>query len=176
MGAVVGSLATAVDRAGVRAYAHDLVERYRQDVLADCEAVVAWRYPFNPAGKEDVPIADFAHVFGYGGLFDRFYKDHLADSVDTRTRPWRWKLSESGSAPGPEAMLHRFETVEAIRKVYFRSGSDSPEFRFSLTPAMLDSQAMRVELSVDGQSVEYRHGAIRATSVRWPGPANGTAG
>jgi len=73
-------------------------------------------------------------------------------------------------------MLYRFEVVEAIRKVYFRSGTDTPEFRFSVAPATLDSEATRVELQVDGQSVEYRHGPIRATPVKWPGPNNGTAG
>src|SRR2546429_517380 len=173
---LVDSLATAVDRAGVHEYKRDLIERYQQDVLRDCETVVGSRYPFNPASKEDVPIADFGHVFGYGGLFDKFFKEHLADSTDTRTRPWRWQLSESGAAPGPEGMLYRFEVVEAIRKVYFRSGTDTPEFRFSVAPATLDSEATRVELQVDGQSVEYRHGPIRATPVKWPGPNNGTAG
>src|SRR5207248_1849294 len=176
VGTLVDSLATAVDRAGVHEYKRDLIERYQQDVLQDCETVVGSRYPFNPASKEDVPIADFGHVFGYGGLFDKFFKEHLADSTDTRTRPWRWKLSESGAVPGPEGMLYRFEVVEAIRKVYFRSGTDTPEFRFSVAPATLDSEATRVELQVDGQSVEYRHGPIRATPVRWPGPNNGTAG
>ena len=173
---LVDSLATAVDRAGVHEYKRDLIERYQQDVLQDCETVVGSRYPFNPASKEDVPIADFGHVFGYGGLFDKFFKEHLADSTDTRTRPWRWKLSESGAVPGPEGMLYRFEVVEAIRKVYFRSGTDTPEFRFSVAPATLDSEATRVELQVDGQSVEYRHGPIRATPVKWPGPNSGTAG
>ena len=176
VGTLVDSLATAVDRAGVHAYARDLVERYQQDVLRDCEAILGSRFPFNGASNEDVPLADFGHLFGYGGLFDKFYKDHLADSVDTRTRPWRWKLSESGVAPGPEVMLYRFEVVEVIRKLYFRAGGDTPEFRFSLAPATLDAQATRVELDVDGQSVDYRHGPIRAMPVKWPGPTNGTAG
>jgi type VI secretion system protein ImpL len=176
VGPLVETIATTVDRAGVHEFARDLVERYQQDVQRDCEAVVGSRYPFNPASQEDVPIADFGHVFGYGGLFDKFYKDHLADVVDTRTRPWRWKVSESGAVPGPEAMLHRFEVVESIRKLYFRPGTDVPEFRFSLAPAALDSEATRVELNFDGQVVEYRHGPIRATPVKWPGPANGTAG
>jgi len=176
VGPLVDTIATTVDRAGVHEFAKDLVEHYQQDVQRDCEDVVGSRYPFNPASREDVPIADFGHVFGYGGLFDKFYKDHLADVVDTRTRPWRWKVSESGAVPGPEAMLHRFEVVESIRKLYFRPGTDTPEFRFSLAPAALDSEATRVELSFDGQAVEYRHGPIRATPVKWPGPANGTAG
>jgi len=122
-----------------------------------------------------VPIADFGHVFGYGGLFDTFYKAHLQDLVDTKTRPWHWKTSETGAAPAPEALLRRFEAAEAIRKTYFPGGNDKPEFTFSLAPATLDPESLRVKLDFDGQAVEYRHEQIRATPVKWPGPANGSA-
>ena len=176
VGSLVATIATAVDRAGVHELAKDLVGSYDAEVLHDCQDVIGARYPFNPSSKEDVPLQDFGHVFGYGGLFDTFYKAHLTDLVDTKTRPWRWKTSESGASPAPEALLRRFEAAEAIRKMYFPSASDKPEFRFSLAPATLDSEALRVELNVDGQTVDYSHGPIRATSMKWPGSANGSAG
>jgi type VI secretion system protein ImpL len=138
--------------------------------------VVGKRYPFDRSSSEDVPIADFGHVFGYGGLFDTFYKAHLADLVDTKTRPWHWKTSETGALPAPEALLHRFEAAEAIRRMYFPAGSDKPEFRFTLTPAALDAQALRVKLNVDGQDLEYRHDQPRAAPMKWPGPVSGSAG
>jgi type VI secretion system protein ImpL len=176
VGPLVATIATAVDRAGVHELARDLVGSYDAEVLHDCQDVVGSRYPFIPSSKEDVPIADFGHVFGYGGLFDTFYKAHLTDLVDTKTRPWHWRTSETGALPAPEALLHRFEAAEAIRRMYFPSGSDKPEFRFSLAPATLDPEALRVKLDVDGQAIEYRHEQIRATPVKWPGPANGSAG
>jgi type VI secretion system protein ImpL len=175
VGPLVDSIATTVDRAGVHELAKDLVGSYDAEVLHDCQDVVGKRYPFDRSSIEDVPIADFGHVFGYGGLFDSFYKAHLADLVDTKTRPWRWKTSETGALPAPEALLHRFEAAEAIRRMFFPSGSDKPEFRFTLTPAALDAQALRVKLDVDGQDVEYRHDQPRATPMKWPGPANGSA-
>jgi type VI secretion system protein ImpL len=176
VGALVATIATAVDRAGVHELAKDLVGFYNSEVLHDCQDVVGSRYPFNPNSKEDVPLQDFGHVFGYGGLFDTFYKAHLTDLVDTKTRPWRWKTSESGALPAPESLLRKFEAADAIRKMYFPSGSDKPEFRFSLAPATLDAEALRVELNFDGQTVDYSHGPIRATPLKWPGSANGTAG
>jgi type VI secretion system protein ImpL len=176
VGSLVATIATAVDRAGVHELAKDLVGSYNSEVLHDCQDVIGSRYPFNPNTKEDVPLQDFGRVFGYGGLFDTFYKAHLTDLVDTKTRPWRWKTSESGALPAPEALLRRFEAAEAIRKMYFAPGSDKPEFHFSLAPATLDAEASRVELSFDGQTVDYSHGPIRATPMKWPGPANGTAG
>jgi type VI secretion system protein ImpL len=176
VGPLVATIATAVDRAGVHELARDLEGAYAAEVLHDCQAVVGSRYPFNPSSREDVPIGDFGRLFGYGGLFDTFYKTHLADLVDTKTRPWHWKMSETGALPAPEALLRRFEAAEAIRKMYFPSGSDKPEFRFSLAPATLDGAALRVKLDVDGQVIEYRHEQPRATPVKWPGPANGSAG
>jgi len=176
VGQLVDAIATTVDRAGVHELAKDLVGSYDAEVLHDCQDLVGSRYPFNPYSKEDVPIADFGHVFGYGGLFDTFYKAHLTDLVDTRSRPWHWKTSETGALPAPEALLRRFEAAEAIRRMYFPPGSDKPEFRFSLAPATLDPEALRVKLDVDGQAIEYRHEQIRATPVKWPGPANGSAG
>ena len=175
VGPLVATIATAVDRAGVHELAKDLVGAYDAEVRHDCQDVVGSRYPFDPNSKEDVPIADFGHVFGYGGLFDTFYKAHLTDLVDAKTRPWHWKTSETGALPAPEALLHRFEAAEAIRRMYFPAGSDKPEFRFSLAPATLDGEALRVKLDIDGQAIEYRHEPIRATAVKWPGPANGSA-
>jgi len=176
VGTLVAAIATAVDRAVVQGGAKDLIGSYDTEVRQECQDVIGSRYPFNPNSREDVPLKDFGHVFGYGGLFDTFYKAHLADLVDTRTRPWHWKTSESGALPAPEALLRRFEAAEAIRGMYFPSGSDKPEFSFSLAPATLDTEAMRVELNVDGQTLDYSHGPIRATPMKWPGPANGNAG
>ena len=176
VGALVADIATTVDRNVTRKGAEDLMGSYNAEVLHECQDVIGSRYPFSPSSKEDVPLQDFGHLFGYGGLFDGFYNTHLKELVDTRTRPWRWKTSQSGALPAPEALLRRFEAAEAIRRVYFPSGSDKPEFRFSLAPATLDTEALRVELSVDGQTLDYSHGPIRATPMKWPGSANGSAG
>jgi type VI secretion system protein ImpL len=172
---LIDTIATSVDRAGVHELARDLVERYDEEVMHECEDIVGTRYPFNPASAEDVPLEDFGHLFGYGGVFDDFYRKHLAGLVDTRTRPWRWKPSQSGALPGPASMLRRFEAADAIRRLYFPPGANKPEFHFELAPAMLDPGATRVELNVDGQAIEYRHEAIRATAAKWPGSPRGSA-
>jgi type VI secretion system protein ImpL len=175
VGPIIEAIASAVDRAGVGAAGAELLRRYEEEIIPTCNDIVGARYPFQAASHEDVPIADFGRLFGYGGLFDTFYKSHLADLVDTTSRPWRWKASQSGAAPGSEALLREFERAQAIREIYFRPGSDHPEFAFSLAPASLDSEATRVVLDVDGQSLEYRHGPIRPVQEKWPGPANGSA-
>lgn len=176
VGPLIEAIASAVDRAGVGAAGAELVRTYDEEIIATCTNIVAARYPFQPGSREDVPIADFGRLFGYGGLFDTFFKSHLADLVDTTTRPWRWKASQSGTAPGSVALLRQFERAQAIREMYFRPGADHPEFAFNIAPATLDSAATRVMLDVDGQTLEYRHGPVRSTAAKWPGPANGSAG
>src|SRR5437660_2995192 len=138
---LIETIANSVDRAAVGAAGLELVKRYDEEVIRTCEDVVGSRYPFHASSSEDVPIADFGRVFGYGGLFDTFYKTHLTDLVDTSARPWRWKPSQSGTAPASDAFLRQFESAQAIRDLYFRPGSDRPEFAFSLAPTVLDPDA-----------------------------------
>jgi type VI secretion system protein ImpL len=175
VGPLVASIATTVDRAGVHELTRDLVAAYDSEVRQLCQDVVGQRYPFNPASSEDVPIADFGHLFGYGGVFDTFYKVHLTDLVDTRNRPWHWRTSETGAVPAPEALLRRFEAAEAIRRMYFPTGTDKPEFHFSLEPLSADPGALHVRIDVDGQDIDYFQEQARPVAMKWPGPVNGTA-
>ena len=95
----------------------------------------------------------------------------FAPEFKTNIMPFCAEFSATGRDPEHGALA-----AEAIRRMFFPSGSDKPEFRFTLTPATLDGQALRVKLDVDGQDVEYRHDQPRATAMKWPGPANGSAG
>ena len=60
-------------------------------MLPFCKAALVGRYPFDPGSVIDVNTADFARVFGPGGLIDGFTNDHLLPYVDTAARPWRWR-------------------------------------------------------------------------------------
>ena len=64
----------------------ELETLYQGQVVAACRARVEGRYPFG-AG-EDMPLSDFAEVFGSGGLYDKFFNDNLDKLVDTSQRPW----------------------------------------------------------------------------------------
>ena len=70
-------------------------------------------------------------------------------------------------------MLQQFGVVDRIRKLYFRSGAQEPELRFTLTPESLDDQSSRLTLLVDGQTVDDQHQAPRPVRMLWPGPQPG---
>jgi type VI secretion system protein ImpL len=143
---------------------------YQANVVNECKAVVGTRYPFNPAGTVDVPLADFGRLFGYNGLYDAFFRDKLANLVDTTRPQWEWKTLSGSRVGGSAAMLRQFQVAERIRQLYFRQGSQDPQLQFTLTPTDLDAAALRFTLDVDGQSLVYRHDAPRAVAVTWPGP------
>jgi type VI secretion system protein ImpL len=145
----------------------DLARRYDEQVLHECQQLVTGRYPLNHDSSSDVPLEDFAQLFGPAGVFEKF-RDNLAALVDTSSSPWRWR---QGAAPigGSNALLRQFELVKGIRDAYFKETGRAPEAHFFLTPESLDATSTRFTLAVDGQVLEYRHGPQQARPFVWPG-------
>ena len=152
----------------------ELTRRYEEQVLRACRQVVQGRYPFDPASTADVPLADFGRVFGYGGVYDSFFKDTLQPLVDTASTPWRWREG-AGAATSIPGILERFQAAAAIRDAFFKAGSQQSEVHFTLTPDYLDASVTRFVLELDGQNFEYSHGPARPTVMNWPGNPPGEA-
>jgi type VI secretion system protein ImpL len=165
---VLGPLAGS-SKALVRTQASgELAQLYGGEVVAECNAIVAGRYPFARGAAGDVPVADFARLFGYGGVYDAFFKAKLAPLVDTTRSPWRWRTTGDESAGLPAAIPAQFEAVERIRQQYFRQGAADPEVRFTLMPENLDADVRRFVLEAGGQSFEYAHGPQAPWALKWP--------
>jgi type VI secretion system protein ImpL len=173
IGALVTSIASRSQALTTGQARGELASRYEQQVLRDCREVVNGRYPFQADSRVDVPLADFARVFGYGGVFDTFFKENLASIVDTSRAPWIWRSGASGSIAAPDSMLREFEAAQVIRDTFFRPGGQLPEVRFNVAPSYLDAGATRFVMELDGQTVEYRHGPERNSLLVWPGPMPG---
>jgi type VI secretion system protein ImpL len=146
----------------------ELDQLYRGEVFAECEAIIGGRYPFE-RGTADVPIADFARLFGHGGVYDSFFKTHLAALVDTTSTPWHWREDGDDPIGLPATLPQQFEAADRIRQQFFRGGGAEPELRFALVPQSLDAGVGRFVLEIDGQRFEYAHGPQTRWPVRWPG-------
>jgi type VI secretion system protein ImpL len=182
--AVVTEVANGAARA-VRGEARGTLERqYQMDVVRECRDIISDKYPFFPGSPTDVPLADFGRLFGYGGVYESFFKAELVDLVDTTGRQWVWRSDTSGAAvSGSTGILRQFEAAEQIRGMFFRPGSQVPQVELTLLePESLDGnlegsiRAQRFVLELDGQILEYRHQALLPKSVAWPGPKPGVAG
>jgi type VI secretion system protein ImpL len=169
---MVSQIGTRSESAAVGQARDELSRRYDEQVARECRELIEGRYPFARASANDVPLADFGRVFGFGGVFDTFFQGNLAALVDTSRTPWRWREG-AASIGGSAAMLKQFQQAQRIRDVYFKPGTQVPEARFNLTPDSLDAGATRFALDVDGQPFEYRHGPQLSKAMTWPGGAVG---
>ncbi|MEP5761880.1 MAG: type VI secretion system membrane subunit TssM [Litoreibacter sp.] len=138
--------------------------RWRADILPFCSSATRGRYPFDQGSVIDVNIADFARLFGPGGMIDSFTTTHLEQYIDTTVRPWKWRadLGKDHTALAP------FENARALRDALFPGGA-GPVMAFSLEPKDLSANASRVNLNVDGQSLSYFNSATRPMPMTWPG-------
>ena len=150
----------------------EIEAKYQQEVLGPCRSLVANRYPFVRASKDDVALVDFATVFGPDGVFDRFFKDYLENQVDTSRRPWSWR---PGSIKPAGRMLETFEDAYAVREMFFAKGSQKPTVTFWVTVANLDASATRFVLRIDGRNLQATHKSASKSSVVWPGQVSGEA-
>ncbi|WP_440996021.1 type VI secretion system membrane subunit TssM [Arhodomonas sp. SL1] len=173
LGDWLGQLAGKGQQVALRSLRGELNQRYRSQVAAECQELVERRYPFDPTSDQGVPLSDFARLFGPGGILDSFFQEHLRELVDTSSERWRWRRQDGEPIGIPNAVLREFQRAQRIRDMFF-AGSGSPELGFELTPQYLDGRVRRFNLTIDGQSLVYRHGPPRGQAFTWPGPDNGS--
>ena len=149
----------------------ELADLYSSQIATQCREIVDGRYPFVRTSAIDVPIADFARLFGAGGVFDQFFQQYLASLIDTNRSPWRWRETGGGAIGLPTSIPEQFELVERIRQQFFRPGGAEPELRVTLSPEYLDSSVQKLVLEINGERLEYAHGPQPRWAVKWPAPA-----
>jgi type VI secretion system protein ImpL len=163
--ALIGEIADKAEK-GVSTDATLEVENlYRQEVVAPCLLRVEGHYPFGSASE--MPLVTFADVFGYGGLYDKFFTDNLAKLVDTTQHPWAWR---EGSVYPSSGVLRQFERAERIRQIFFSPGSKTPQLNFFVRLSDLDRLATRFYVNIDGQQFDTRPGFESRNPAVWPGP------
>jgi type VI secretion system protein ImpL len=130
-----------------------------------CSTLTSERFPFNAGATRDMAPADFARLFGPGGLFDDFRRNQLGERVDTSGRPWKARGSDA-SLPAA------FEQAAAIGALFFPQGAPLPELKLRLTPRRMDTELLQFSVDVDGQLLRFENGPPRAKELAWPGPAS----
>jgi type VI secretion system protein ImpL len=171
-GALVSQIGRGAEGSVAATAADDIRIRYQQEVLAECQAVVAGRYPFSPGSSMDMTLADFSRVFGWNGVFDRFFNENMQTMVNTLRKPWSWR---SGAANLSSGILSQFENAQLVRDMFFPQGAPTPQVNFTVMITDVDQANRRFILQVDGQNVDNRHGVQRKWPARWPASEPGFA-
>ncbi|MCB1923887.1 MAG: type VI secretion system membrane subunit TssM [Gammaproteobacteria bacterium] len=157
---------------GGRALAH-LNDEWRATVWRDYQRGLSGKYPLSPSSARDATLEDFGDFFGPDGTMDRFFREYLADFVDTSGRVWN--VPEKSPIHISREVLVAMQRAAVIREAFFASRDKRPAVSFSLAPITMDIGINEFSLDLDGQTVRFDHSATRPKAVQWPGPrATGT--
>ncbi len=135
-----------------------------------CAEFVRGRYPFDPTASAEIPVQNFAELFGYGGRFDVLYQQALEPLLDTAGPRWQWK--DPANAAADPALPARMQLADAIKHRYFRNGAQ-PEVGFTVLAPELGDGVARLSIDIDGQHYDYQEGAPPNMPMKWPGPTPG---
>lgn len=133
---------------------------------AFCRKNLAGRYPFADS-KRDVSLADFSRFFAPGGIADNYFRQHLADKVDTTVNPWKFINIPVGDPQHQSLQL--FRRAREIRSLFFpRGDSHQPSLSLSLSVQYLSPAINRLELVMGSEKLSYSHGPVRPLNLQWP--------
>jgi type VI secretion system protein ImpL len=144
---------------------------FREQVLPECTRIVSGRYPFTQGSDRDVPLMDFASLFGHNGIFDSFFRTHLEPLTDTTRSPWRWQPGAAANVL-PADWLRVFEDAAKLREVFFQGGAKLPHMQFSVMLLDFDRGATRFQLDIEGAVLDSQ-APKRTYGIRWPGAKPG---
>jgi type VI secretion system protein ImpL len=147
-----------------KAATNELTGLYQSEIVGRCHQMVGDHYPFG--GGPEIPLVTFGEVFGYGGLYERFFAANVEKFVDRTQSRLTWRPGMVDASP---SMLAQFDRVERIRQMFFNPGSKTPELNFSVRLSNVDPSATRFYVNIDGQQFEARPGAESRTPAQWPG-------
>ncbi|MER8433114.1 type VI secretion system membrane subunit TssM [Mesorhizobium caraganae] len=146
-----------------------LNEMLEETVGRPCEAVIAGRFPFAPAGTDDVAMADFARLFSPGGVLDRFFAQNLASLVDMSGQDWDWKQDTKFGRNLAKSTLRNFQLAAQIRAAFFPLGGPVPSINITFTPLSLHGDADMALLNIDGQVLQATQAGNTPGLIPWPG-------
>jgi len=145
---------------------------WQAEVADFCASAIAGRYPIAPGADLDITQEDFGLFFGPRGKMEAFFNKYLAASVEKKRGRWRSVKREGSPVCLSSSALQQFKNADVIKNTFFRSGTQAPSVGFSLKPISMSSEITLFNLDIDGQRLDYSHGPIRSTSMRWPAPNN----
>ena len=152
---------------------HELDTAWKTKVLPLCDAAFFDRYPFVAGSDSDVPIDDFTHLLGPGGMIDAFFNDNLKAFVDTTTKPWKWQAANQSALQLSPGTLVQLERAAQIRDSLFTDAT-TIAVKFQLVPVALDPGVGQITIDIAGQQMTYSHGPTESQAFRWPAASGKT--
>lgn len=137
-------------------------------ILPECREITGQRFPFVPSSPRDLSIREFGRVFGHDGLIDEFFKQRLRAFADTGVSPWRWKSSDPIASTFSASSIRMLEQARDIRDAFFPDGGQQMVLQLDFRPVEMDESINRLTLNIGDQTIQYFHGPVRTSTIRWP--------
>jgi type VI secretion system protein ImpL len=139
------------------------------DVTRTCENIIANRYPFASTPTRQVPLSEFAQLFGPDGVLDRFFNKHLALHADMGGRNWTWRADSPLADRLSLATLRQFERASQIRDAFFPGRTPTVGLEVTINLTAAHDRIRQVVMVVDDQPLTIRPVGNTPQAVRWPG-------
>ena len=147
----------------------DLKGQLTGSVTRDCVNITKGKYPFSSKSKQDVPMGEFARLFGPNGVFDAFFKEKLAGLVDTSGKNWDWKQNSKFSQELSPDSLHQFQNAARIKDAFFTGQGTAPNVKFAILAQSMSQKTPSVTFEVNGATLESPFGVESKGDFEWPG-------
>lgn len=164
----VGQLSNSIKNMRNRLYKNKIAKIWEQDVLAQCNNTIAFKYPFEKTAKTDASLRDLQELFGTSGAINQFFVEHLQPLIKSKAYPWQWKDNVAETHGFSPEVLPFFEQQSRVRDSLFVMDGNRPQLDFSLKPIFLDSRLAKFKLSIHGQNMSYQFGRPITSNISWP--------
>jgi type VI secretion system protein ImpL len=147
---------------------------WREEILAQCNDIISFKYPFEKSARADASLRDLQDLFGTSGVIHQFFLEHIQPLIKSKAYPWQWKDNVAETHGFTPEVLAFFEKQNRIRDSLFVMDGNRAQLDFSLKPIFLDSRLAKFKMSIHGRSMSYQFGRPITTNVSWP-PENFSA-
>lgn len=147
-----------------------LNQMWKDEMLSFCKAAIEERYPMMRAASTDISLEDFSRFFGYNGMMDTFFNEHLRKYIDISKSPWSVRSSKMAPIVISQAALNTFEMADKVKRGFFQYGSAEAGIDYSLRPNSMSAAISQASFNINGQKEKYSHGPLITRKMAWPGP------
>jgi type VI secretion system protein ImpL len=174
-------LAAEVEREVALSSAGQLQVALRDQVTPVCQQAIANRYPFVRGSTADVPLADFAKLFGTGGVMDGFFKQYLEPHADRSKPQWTWRQNTELASTLSSETLQAFQRAAEIRDAFFQTGGSVPMVQLTVKPTFASDASVTLEIggtvissqpanqNTFGANPPAQPASTAPVLVQWPG-------
>jgi type VI secretion system protein ImpL len=145
------------------------LNREVSQIAGVCNQTVPNRYPFDRRSRRDVPLGDFARLFGPGGAFDKLFKERLESLIDKSKSRWTWRQDLPLARTLAADSVLQFQYAAQIRDAFF-AGGNQPMINLTVIPPPVADITAKFE--VNGIGVESKNPNPTPGAIQWPGAAS----